>query len=142
MILVVDQLGETIRVPIMFCSTWKVGYCQLHIRLAKRHCHLLNVEQEFDFMIKGCCRKNRFGDQAIMRDDYEVIRAQDSQIINPPDLGRMVEAGMVLEISIFLRQSAASLSDRKKCLRCGHINLDGHGWIHWKVPLDILFINN
>ena len=93
-------------------------------------------------MIKGYCCKNRFRDSDVGRDDYEVIRAQDSLIIDPSELGRIVEPGMVLEISIFLRHSAASLSDKNKCLRCGHINLDAHGWIHWKVPLNVLPVND
>ena len=117
----------------MFCGTWKAGLCRLWLHQA---IYLMKISQEFDFVFKSYCRKNRFGDRHVRRDDYEVIRAQDSQIIDPSELATTVEPGMVLEISIFLRQNMALQDDKTKCLRCGHINPDAHDWIHWKVPLN------
>jgi hypothetical protein len=73
---------------------------------------LYNIQQEFDFIIKAYCHKNRFGDSHVRRDDYEVIRADDNQIIDPSELASTVEPGMVLEISIFLRRSTAFWDDR------------------------------
>jgi hypothetical protein len=72
----------------------------------------------------------------VTHNDYEVIRGEDNQIIAPSDLARMVEPGMVLEISIFLRENTADEIDKSKCLRCGHINSDVCGWIQWKVHLN------
>ena len=69
------------------------------------------------------------------RDDYEVIRAEDSQIVDPSKLASMVEPGTVLEISIFLRQNIDPQDDKTKCLRCGHKNMNSSDWIHWKVPI-------
>ncbi|KIM76410.1 hypothetical protein PILCRDRAFT_649108 [Piloderma croceum F 1598] len=44
-VLVVDHLGQNIPVPTMFCSSWK----------------------DFDYIIKGYCLKDRFGDRYVMR---------------------------------------------------------------------------
>lgn len=65
-----------------------------------------------------------------------LIRAADSQPINPSECASQVEAGMVLEMSIILRDYAAfAFEDNKpKCPRCGHVNLGvptRNGWIEW-----------
>jgi hypothetical protein len=116
----------------MFCATWEVGPSRPQIHLV---IYLVKFYQEFDFIIKGYCRKNRSGDSYVRRDDYEVMRAQDSRIIVPSKLASTVEPGMVLEISIFLRQNATAQNDKMKCPRCRYINLNACDWIRWKVPL-------
>jgi hypothetical protein len=51
-----------------------------------------------------------------------MICADDSQIINPSEFASKVEPGMVLEMSIVLRQTNAHSYNEKKCPRCGHVN--------------------
>jgi hypothetical protein len=72
----------------------------------------------------------------IERGAYEVIRAEDSQIIGPSELASMAQPGMKLEISIVMRQRVA---DQRKCPRCGYINLRAavRGWIEWQVSSHI-----
>ena len=68
------------------------------------------------------------------RGDYEVIRPEDGQIISRSDLATAVEPGMVLEISIILRQNKTYQDNAKKCPRCNYINYNATGdWILWKV---------
>ena len=72
----------------------------------------------------------------IKRGDYEVIRAEDSQIIGPSELASMVQPGMKLKISIVMRQRVA---DQRICPRCRYINLQvtASGWIEWQVSSHI-----
>jgi hypothetical protein len=68
----------------------------------------------------------------IERGDYDVISAEDNQIIRRSDLIAM-EPGMKLEMSIVMRQKTAN---QQKCPRCDHINLQvasRNGWIEWQV---------
>jgi len=125
-VLVVDHLGERIPVPTMFCATWNVGPY-----LARWEASL-KIYQEFDFVIKGYCHKDRLGDSHVKRNDYEVIREEDGRIINPSELAHMVEPGMVLEISLFLRPSPAFQID-KMCLRCKTTSTKSNvdGWNKW-----------
>jgi len=107
-ILVVDHLGRNIPVPTMFCGTWK----------------------EFDYIIHGYC-KDSVGSHFIKRGDYRLICAEDSQTIGPSEFASSVESGMVLEMSIVLRETGFKDS-KEKCPRCGHINLvntANYGWI-------------
>ena len=67
----------------------------------------------------------------IERGDYEVIRAADSQVIGHSEFPSAVAPGMKLEMSIVMWQRMA---DRKRCPRCGYINLQvpaSNGWIEW-----------
>lgn len=95
--------------------------------------------QEFDFIVKSYCRKDRLGDWHVMRDDYEVVREEDSQIVRPSEFGSVIQPGTVLEISIFLRKNSPFQEVETKCLRCSHINVGARGWIHWKVFLNFKF---
>ncbi|KIM74459.1 hypothetical protein PILCRDRAFT_14367 [Piloderma croceum F 1598] len=96
---VVDHLGQNIPVPAMFCSTWKT----------------------FDYIIKGYC-KDRYGDHHVKWGAYEVIRAEDSQTISPSKFAHSVEPGMVLELSIILRQDETLQDSKDKCPRCHFVN--------------------
>lgn len=93
--------------------------------------------QEFDFVIKSYCRKDRLGDGHVMRNNYEVIREEDSQIVCPSELGSIIQPGTILEISIFLRKDIPVQEDKTKCLRYGHINIGAQDWINWKVYLNL-----
>ena len=67
-----------------------------------------------------------------------MIHAEDNKIINPSEFASIVEPGMVLEISIVLRQNATFEEHEEKCPRCGHVNLNMKaldGWIERKVTL-------
>jgi len=69
-----------------------------------------------------------------------VIRAEDNQIVDPGELASTAEPGLKLEMSIVLRQGTTFQDAKEKCPRCLHMNLDAtvdHGWIQWKVPLNI-----
>lgn len=70
------------------------------------------------------------------RGDYQVIRADNNQVIGWSELPNTVESGMILEMSIILRQETAFQNTKEKCPRCGHVNLNvtaNRGWIEWKV---------
>jgi len=72
-----------------------------------------------------------------------VMRAADSQPIDPSEFVGQVESGMVLEMSIVLRQRTAY---QKKCPRCGYINMDvavKNGWIEWPVYSNLsIYVHN
>ena len=73
------------------------------------------------------------GYRLIEKGSYEIIRADDSQVVGPSELAGVVESGTVLEMSIVLRQSAAH---QKQCPRCGYGNLTvamDNVWIEWQV---------
>ena len=84
-------------------------------------------------MIKGYCR-GRPGHLLVEQGDYQMIRAEDSQTIDPTEFAKAVEPGTTLEMSIVMRQRTA---DQTKCPRCGHMNSQlaaDRGWIEWQVP--------
>jgi hypothetical protein len=94
--------------------------------------------QDFHYVIKGYC-KDSFGWRFVERGDYEVMHTENSQAINRSELGTVVESGMILEMSIILRQRKAFLDNKEKCPRCGRLNLNvtaNQGWIEWQVPLN------
>lgn len=81
----------------------------------------------------------------IERGDYEVMRAENSQIIDRSKFATSLEAGMVVEMCIVMRQSKA-FSEVDKCFRCNHLILQAvkkNVWIQWQVPLNfyMLYIN-
>lgn len=62
-------------------------------------------------------------------------------MINRSEIGRTVEPGMVLEMSIDVRRSTAFHDTRGKCPRCRHINLNAivsNGWVEWQVTLNFV----
>jgi hypothetical protein len=72
--------------------------------------------------------------------DYEVINAEDGQVVQPSEFVSAITPEMVLEISIILRQDERFQYGKQKCPRCNNINLDAtvkNGWIEWKVFLNI-----
>ncbi|KIM74362.1 hypothetical protein PILCRDRAFT_828352 [Piloderma croceum F 1598] len=106
---VLNHLGEIIPVPTIFCSTWK----------------------DFHYIVQVHCR-NRVGIDFIERGDYEVICAENSQIVRPSELAHTVQPGMKLEMSILLRPEIAFQDAKETCPRCHHINLNATvdlGWI-------------
>jgi hypothetical protein len=65
-----------------------------------------------------------------------VLRATDSQNIDPSQFAAMIRPGMVLEMSIVLRQKIAFQSNTTVCPRCDHVNLNvavNNSWIAWLV---------
>ena len=74
----------------------------------------------------------------MMRGNYEVIHGHNNKTISPFEFANTVEPGMVLEMSIILRQHEPFQDNKEKCPRCHHINLNAtvtSGWINWDVPL-------
>jgi hypothetical protein len=93
------------------------------------------VAQGFDHILRGYF-KDRIGQDYVERGDYHVLRAEDSQVINPSELASTVEPGMVIEMSIILRQKFAIGDNEKACPRCRYINSSRkliNGWIEWQV---------
>ena len=61
-----------------------------------------------------------------------MVHPGNGQIIERSNLASMVEPGMVLEMSINLRQKEEVQIGEEKCPRCGYINTNGtitSGWI-------------
>ena len=66
-----------------------------------------------------------------------MLHAQDSAMISPSRFANTIMPGMVLEMSIILRQTDPFQENKEMCPRCSHINLNAHadrGWIEWEVP--------
>jgi hypothetical protein len=81
----------------------------------------------------------------VERGDYQVLRAEDSQMINRSEFARMVEPGMLLEMTIVMRQNTAFHENKGKCPRCRHMNLNAtitNGWIEWHVSVQFLYAHN
>jgi hypothetical protein len=77
----------------------------------------------------------------VERGDYQIIRGEDSQTIDPLEFAGTVEPGMIVEMSIVLREKTALKNKMGKCPRCQHTNSTvtaAHGWIEWKVLLNLL----
>jgi len=129
---VIDVLGATIPVPIFFCATWEVRFLLHELYIVQSH---ILVSQGFDHIIKGYF-KNRAGSDYVERGDYHILRAEDNQTIASSELGRTVKAGMLLEMSIIMRQTTPLKAHETKCPRCHHTNSDAmliNGWVEWKV---------
>ena len=80
--------------------------------------------------MNGYC-KDRVGSCFIERGDYQVLRAEDSQVIGPSEFATTVKSGMVLELSIVMHQTT---SYQEECPRCGHINsglIASEAWVVW-----------
>lgn len=102
---------------------------------------LISANKDFNYVINGYC-KDRAGNRFIERGDYQIIRAEGSRVIGPSAFARTVEPGMVLEISIILRQATAF---QKDCPRCGRVNSTvtaNGGWIEWQVSLNPIHAHN
>jgi hypothetical protein len=100
--------------------------------------------QDFNHIITGYC-KNRAGNRYVERGDYHVVRAKDNKKISPSELAMEVQSGMVLEMSIILRQRATFLASRRMCPRCRCINFNvttTNSWIGWKVFLRSACVDN
>lgn len=130
-----DHLGRNIRIPTEFCSTWKVD---INIVCPRPRVSSHVSCQGFNNIINGFC-KDRAGSSFIERGDYKLIRPEDSQVIDPSEFLGTVVSGMVLEMSVIMRQESSCGNSKDKCPRCHHINLNlvgNGGWIEWKVALD------
>lgn len=131
---VLDHLGQFMPVPTMFCSTWEVSSDCLFLTVGL----YIWTWQSFDYIINGYC-KDRAGNRFIKRGEYEVVGNQDNQIISRSQFPGVVKSGMILEMSIIVRQRTTTLQDHKRtCPRCGHYNSSGSGWIEWQVHFDSL----
>jgi hypothetical protein len=107
---------------------------RIYLFLALVNLHMLFI-QDFDYIVQVHC-KDRVGINFIERGDYEVLHAEDSEIIGPSELASTVAPGMKLEMSIVMRQSTA---DQTRCPRCGYYNPQVaacSGWIEWQVFLN------
>jgi hypothetical protein len=97
-------------------------------------CHLLiSPLKDFDYVINGYC-KNRIGDSFIERGDYQVVRAEDTRVINPSEFAAKVKSGMKVEISIVLRRNADFKDAKTRCPRCRYMNFNVASisdWIEW-----------
>jgi hypothetical protein len=78
-----------------------------------------------------------------------LVRAVDNGSISRSEFASMVEPGMIVELSIVVRQRLAFQEDTEKCPRCDFVNLNvaaHNGWIEWQVHLRFLharpFVNS
>lgn len=136
---VVDHLGRILPVPIQFCSTWKV-----FLLSAIRSANGLATCQDFDYIINGYC-KGHFGSRFVQRGDYIVICSKDGQIIDRSAFPKAANSGIILELSILIRQKTPFQDNMQKCPRCGYFNSSAtiyNDWIEWQVPFIYLFIYN
>jgi hypothetical protein len=72
----------------------------------------------------------------VERGDYQMIRAADSQTIDPSEFASTVAPEMKFEMSIILRKTTVFQNNQKKCPRCHYGNHHvpaASGWIEWKV---------
>lgn len=70
------------------------------------------------------------------RGDYQVIRAADSQTIDPSEFASMIVPEMKFEMSIIVRKTATFQKSLGECPRCLYVNYHipaANGWIEWKV---------
>ncbi|KDR72524.1 hypothetical protein GALMADRAFT_228816 [Galerina marginata CBS 339.88] len=105
---VVDPLGETIPVPILFCGTWEA----------------------FDHVLKGFSR-NRVGQHYIDQGDYQIVKPNDNKIVSRSELCKVKE-GDTVEMSIILRPNRGDNENRRRCPRCSYLNnhiLSDSGWV-------------
>ncbi|KDR84462.1 hypothetical protein GALMADRAFT_714501 [Galerina marginata CBS 339.88] len=95
---VVDPLGETIPIPILFCVTWEA----------------------FDHVLKGYS-KGRIGEHYIQQGDYQIIASGIDRVIDRSKLGQ-VQVGERIEMSIVLRSRKGIRDNLGRCPRCSHLN--------------------
>ncbi|TDL14119.1 hypothetical protein BD410DRAFT_846332 [Rickenella mellea] len=105
----VDAVGTSMFLHINWCSTWKM----------------------LDALVKARFCDAPFG-EFVQDGEYNISRNGGKTIIRPQEWARVVQAGMVVEMSVVLKQGRF---DRKKiCPICGYLNSDGSpraGWIDW-----------
>lgn len=73
------------------------------------------------------------------RGDYEVLHAEDCQVIDRSEFSSRVEPDMVLEMAIVMLETTALQDNKGKCPRCPHVNLNAtvtNSWIEWQVHLN------
>ncbi|TDL21172.1 hypothetical protein BD410DRAFT_899010 [Rickenella mellea] len=108
----VDAVGTRVLFHADYCSTWK--------------------------MLDGLL-KTRFGDapfgRFVQEGDYHITRHDGKQVIHPQEWHRVVHAGMVVEMSIILKQRQPYST--KICPICGYLNSVAspkEGWIDCLGP--------
>jgi hypothetical protein len=72
----------------------------------------------------------------VERGDYQVLRAEDSRMINRSEFHNTIKPDMILEMTIVMRESTTLEENRGKCPRCYYANFNpavSNGWIEWKV---------
>jgi hypothetical protein len=77
--------------------------------------------------------------------DYGITRTRDNKFIERSEFPNSVESGMMVEMSIVLKEEA--FADHKgECPRCCHINVSvaaNSDWINWEVPsISVNFVND
>jgi hypothetical protein len=84
-------------------------------------------------VIQGYCR-GQPGHRLVKQGDYQMIRTQDSQTIDPSEFANVVGPGMTLEMSIILQRRTALQDNKGKCPQCRYVNSTLNvinGWIEW-----------
>ncbi|KDR76600.1 hypothetical protein GALMADRAFT_452002 [Galerina marginata CBS 339.88] len=107
MICVVDPLGDTIPIPILFCSSW----------------------ENFHYVLNGYSQ-NRVSQAYVERGDYKII-LPDGRLLPRSYFAKAVKEGVVLEISIvvkFQMTNAIGTEAKIQCPRCSFINAEARSW--------------
>ncbi|KZP09482.1 hypothetical protein FIBSPDRAFT_239273 [Athelia psychrophila] len=112
-VIVVDHLARHLPVPTIFCKLW----------------------QDFNIVITGFC-KDSAGGMLIRRGDYRILSSDDEEFTNPLEIATVLQPGMIVEMSIVLREPVAERYGREehRCPRCNHINskvITVSGWVSW-----------
>lgn len=86
-------------------------------------------------MITGHCRSVA-GHVLVQRGDYRILKQDDDRVITPSELSTAIHPGMIVEMSIVLRQQTPKdyIGVETKCPRCNHNNrkfITDNGWMSW-----------
>ncbi|KAF7977373.1 hypothetical protein HWV62_3975 [Athelia sp. TMB] len=82
----------------------------------------------------GYCVKS-VGGPLIQRGDYKILKPDDDQIIDPSQIGTVLQPGVTVEMGIVLREQAGDMEagGEYKCPRCRHMNIriiTNSGWVN------------
>lgn len=137
-IIVLDHLGSNIPVPTIFCSKLEV---RNHVPFSREvNCLTYTRSQDLRYIIRGYC-KNRIGVKLIERGDFALMRSDDYQTVDLHNLAEAVQPGMVLEMSIILREKHMVGHHPRRCPRCDHINNAplAEKWVEWCVFASLMW---
>ncbi|TDL15034.1 hypothetical protein BD410DRAFT_845537 [Rickenella mellea] len=105
----VDAVGTRVLFHIDYCSSWK----------------------KLDALLKAHFADAPFG-RFVQNGEYNISYRSGKKIIRPQEWCRVVQAGMVVEMSIILKHG--NLNRENICPICGYSNSDAsprEGWIEW-----------
>jgi hypothetical protein len=79
----------------------------------------------------------------VKQGDYQIIHAEDGQMISPLEFAKTVRPGMTLEMSIVLRRRTTLPHSKMQCPQCEYIHSTintAYGWIEWQVASNLIYV--